>query len=342
MRRLLQAASSAMALGFGALFALWIAGPALGSGPVAPLALDAIPRPLNNADPAANRVGRLLFLGAVELRADDARFGGLSGMLWEGACGRLLAVSDTGLWAILEPREEGGRLVGISRAWMAPVRTPSGNPPLSKRAADAESLARTSDGATWVFYEQDHRAERFTRLSACQPDSLASVPDRRWQPDEMRDWPSNGGGEASAAVGDRLMVLAEQLPGVDSGRLGIAAVPGGAVTRFTWPASEGFQPTAMEPATPGDSRMLVLERRFSPLSGVAAVLAEGNFDGERPAPQAERLALLAPPLLVDNMEALAVRVEGERRFVYLLSDDNFNPLQRTILMKFELLPPPER
>ena len=38
------------------------------------------------------------------------------------------------------------------------------------------------------------------------------------------------------------------------------------------------------------------------------------------------------------MEGVALRREGDRTFVYLVSDDNFNPLQRTLLMKFELLP----
>jgi hypothetical protein len=52
------------------------------------------------------------------------------------------------------------------------------------------------------------------------------------------------------------------------------------------------------------------------------------------------LALLAPPLLVDNMEGLAVRTEGNRHFVYLVSDDNFNSVQKTLLMKFEILVPP--
>ena len=52
----------------------------------------------------------------------------------------------------------------------------------------------------------------------------------------------------------------------------------------------------------------------------------------------EEIARLAPPLTVDNMEALAIRREGGRTFIYLASDDNFSPLQRTLLMKFELMP----
>jgi hypothetical protein len=71
------------------------------------------------------------------------------------------------------------------------------------------------------------------------------------------------------------------------------------------------------------------------------VLTVGEIgDGVSGAVGPMEIARFGAPLLVDNMEALAVRREGERRFVYLASDDNFNALQRTLLLKFELLPEP--
>jgi hypothetical protein len=71
------------------------------------------------------------------------------------------------------------------------------------------------------------------------------------------------------------------------------------------------------------------------------VLTVGEIgDGVSGAVGPREIARFGAPLLVDNMEALAVRREGERRFVYLASDDNFNALQRTLLLKFELLPEP--
>ena len=225
--------------------------------------------------------------------------------------------------------------------WIAPVLGPDGKPPASKRAADAEALARASDGSTWVFYEQDHRGERFAAVSACRPESLALAPDRRWTPPGTETWPGNGGMEAVAALGAELRVLAEAVPGDAGGRLGLAGVPDEPVARFSWQSPEGYQPTAMDPLEPGGPTILVLHRRFSPLEGASAILAAGEMgaglSGEvRP----QEIARFAAPLLVDNMEALAVRREGERRFVYLLSDDNFNALQRTLLLKFELLAEP--
>ena len=49
------------------------------------------------------------------------------------------------------------------------------------------------------------------------------------------------------------------------------------------------------------------------------------------------LAELSLPLSVDNFEALAVRPDGAGGWhLFLLSDDNFNPLQRTLLLQFQL------
>jgi hypothetical protein len=36
------------------------------------------------------------------------------------------------------------------------------------------------------------------------------------------------------------------------------------------------------------------------------------------------------------MEALAVERDGARTIIWIASDDNFNPMQRTLLMKFAL------
>jgi len=88
------------------------------------------------------------------------------------------------------------------------------------------------------------------------------------------------------------------------------------------------------------TRILVLHRRFTMLEGQGAALsivdlapALAGAGGTLPA---RLLARWEPPLTLDNMEGLALRREGGRLFVYLVSDDNLNSLQRTLLMKFEL------
>ncbi|MEM8724486.1 MAG: esterase-like activity of phytase family protein, partial [Pseudomonadota bacterium] len=50
------------------------------------------------------------------------------------------------------------------------------------------------------------------------------------------------------------------------------------------------------------------------------------------------LITLRPPLTVDNFEGLAVREQAGRTFLYIVSDDNFSLNQRSLLMKFEVIP----
>jgi hypothetical protein len=86
-----------------------------------------------------------------------------------------------------------------------------------------------------------------------------------------------------------------------------------------------------------DGRILVLNRRFRILEGVSAKLtllrgrlAPGALLG------AVEIADFHRPVTVDNMEGLSVTQEKGRTIVWLTSDDNYNPLQRTLLMKFAL------
>ena len=50
----------------------------------------------------------------------------------------------------------------------------------------------------------------------------------------------------------------------------------------------------------------------------------------------QEIAELRPPVSVDNMEALSITQEKGRTILWIASDDNFSPLQRTLLMKFAL------
>ena len=86
--------------------------------------------------------------------------------------------------------------------------------------------------------------------------------------------------------------------------------------------------------------VLALERHFSPVGVVAARLVRIPAGTIKPGAvlEGKELARLAWPLVVDNFEGLAVSdgPKGET-IVYLLSDDNFNPLQDTLLLQFRLI-----
>jgi hypothetical protein len=106
---------------------------------------------------------------------------------------------------------------------------------------------------------------------------------------------------------------------------------------FEYMKAPYFNPTAIRSLP--DGSFIVLERAFDFLRGVRARLvhfpasalkADAVIDGEE-------LARLASPYTVDNMEGLAITTgEHGETLLWLIADDNFNPLQRNLLMLFEL------
>ena len=113
-----------------------------------------------------------------------------------------------------------------------------------------------------------------------------------------------------------------------------SAHPGVTGISLTTYATTIFRPTGAATLDNGD--VVVLERRFTVIGGVAARLrllknvATGNLEGKV-------IAELIPPVSVDNMEGIAVRRDPSGNYlIYLLSDDNFFPVQRTLLLIFEL------
>lgn len=294
-----------------------------------PIAVEAAPIPLDMRDPARVAVGRLRYMGGVELKSGDVRFGGLSGLrLWSP--GRLVAVTDGGQWVTLDLDEQGGRLVGVKGAAVGLVRGPLREPVRGKAYADAEAL-EFADKRLTVAFEREHRIWHY-REPGGQAESEA-FPDPRW----LDSLPDNSGIEAIAKLGSAWLYLAEAT-GTDGETEGVLAVTGGLARTFgrvRLALPDGFRPTDAQALD--DSHVLLLGRRYAPLSGMAAVLAIVPVDSARltlGAPQV--VATIEPPLNVDNMEGLALARENGRTFVYLVSDDNFSPLQRTLLMKFEL------
>ena len=100
---------------------------------------------------------------------------------------------------------------------------------------------------------------------------------------------------------------------------------------------ENHRPTGATLLPSGD--ILLLERRFTTLGGLSIRLGILSRDDIQPGAtlQSREIARLLPPLTIDNFEGVAAWLgpRGET-LIALLSDDNFSPLQRTLLLVFEL------
>ena len=280
------------------------------------------PLPLDEGDPDRRRLGQLHFLGAWSLTSNDPRFGGLSSLHVEG--GEAMAFSDSG-WLARFPLPKGARTV------RGEVRALADGPAAARRKSqrDIESMAVLGD-KVWLGFERRNGIWRYDRRT-WRVESGAAPP-------AMRSWPANRGAEAMVRLPDGRFLVFDEGNGRGGPALlfaGDPAVEGTPVFEMRYQPPAGYRTT--DAALLPDGRILVLNRRFRVLEGVSAKLT--MLQG-RLAPgavlRAREVADFHRPVTVDNMEGLSVTREGGRTIVWLTSDDNYSPLQRTLLMKFAL------
>jgi hypothetical protein len=285
-------------------------------------------------------VGRLEFRGALHLTSPDSRFGGWSGLIVTARGDTLIAVSDKGYWLTARPRYgAGGMLEGISAAGdLGALVDPRGNQ-VRRGFADAEEIALLPDGVA-VAFEGVHRIWRYPWPTGASP--FASPPQSLAQPVGLERAPNNKGIEAMTALADgRLFALTEGFyfgEGELQGWLS-SGPPHASWHSITWLTRGIFVPTGAATLPTGD--VLVLERRFSWIGGLGSRLSLVRAAAIKPGAtlSGEEIAVLQTPLLHENFEAVAAVARDGETLVYLLSDDNYNPvLQRTLLAMFALRP----
>lgn len=310
-----------------ALAAALLAGGSALPPPVDGAAIIAQPVRLDPGDPARVRVGALTYLGGWVLTSADRRFGGISSLTVDKD--GLLAVSDKGGLFRIEPRGNrppGGHVIGV---------LPDGPAARFGHAdRDSESSVRGPGGMLWVGFEDANAIWRY--------DATMSRATGHVAPADMVHWPRNGGPEAMVRLPDgRFVVFSEEGEGAVPGCYAALIFPGdpvdpGAPERFCYRPPAGYVIT--DAALLPDGRVLALNRRYTLRDGVSMVLSIIDPDAVRAGANADgrEVARLAPPLTVDNMEALAVTQESSRTILWIVSDDNFSSAQRTLLLRFRL------
>lgn len=285
---------------------------------------------LDSRDPALKRVGDLVWLGGVQLRSHDPQFGGFSSLSVSGD--RFTLLSDSGDivrfamgadWRVRDP-SFAELPAGPGTGWF-------------KRDRDSESMSvDPKTRAIWVGFESYNQLwrydSRFTR-------ALAHI-----APPAMARWPENQGPEAMTLLqGGGIATIAEDDPWPgQKGRGGIVFY-GDPVQhprwgfRFNYSPPSGYDPSDMTVLP--DGRWLILNRRFAwgRFSNVLTMVDPAQVKPGATV-RGRVIATLAAPLIHDNFEGVTVTREGAATIIWLVSDDNQLPVQRSLLLKFRLDP----
>ncbi|WP_339830240.1 esterase-like activity of phytase family protein [uncultured Parvibaculum sp.] len=298
----------------------------------------------NPEDRSETRTGKLEWAGGIEIRSPKTEFGGWSGLAISSDGTVLLSVSDEGHW--LKARvlyDERGRLSGLAEGHMAPMLGLDGKPIAGKMLGDAEGLvvdtANPLEGRAYVSYERAHRIWRYNLGEA----GFAALPEQLLTQRHFGRLKTNAGIESIELLprleGDgepRILAVTEDTFD-PRGNLKAFIADGHDISWFAVKPREPYKPTDMALLPNGD--LLLLERRFSMLAGVGMQMRLIEKDDIVPG------ALVDGPVLIDvgqrysidNMEGLAVREDSNGDLlIYAISDNNFNMLQRTLLLMFRL------
>jgi len=285
------------------------------------------------AQPASTRTVGLGIGGSV--LADGVTFAGgvqlltptlsplrsLSDLKLVGADG-FVTVSDAGDLILGQIKlDDEGKLIGLDRFRSRRLSLTDGSPITEKVDGDAEGLAVLPNGEVLVSFERDHRIWNYGPLDA--PRLPVSVPRPVWPFNE------NGGMEGLAARHN----VQWRVAGEDGGTWDCTRVT---CTLVQLPPAEPlkdsqYRITGIDRDPSGDGYWVVQRSYAPPLDARARVrhMAEDGTLG----PVMVELKL---PGTTDNFEGIAATKRGEKTRLYILSDDNENPLQRTLMLAFDI------
>lgn len=281
-----------------------------------------------------NRFGPLTYLGGLALNSPHRNFEALSGLTIIG--NQMIIVTDEGHWVSAElESDEAGRPTGLSNARLGALLNTDGSPMLTKRLADSEAVALV-DGELWVTSERNQPIRAYT-FEDGRPTGPARLP---FGSEAPLSGNRNQGLEAMVHVttgplaGETLIFLEEPHRRA-SNPTAMRLLPDGSRRTFAIRRQDDFAVTGAAVLPEGD--VLLVERRFSWNDGIfmrlrhlpASDIASGAVEG--------RIILEADGgTLIDNMEGIAISDHASGPIITLISDDNGNFFQRTLLLRFQI------
>jgi hypothetical protein len=290
-------------------------------------------------NPSQTRFGALEFRGGLVLTSNYKAFGGFSSLHMESDGSHFVSASDRGVWLRGRIVYRDGRPDAIADAEMAPILGPDGKPLNKRNWFDSESMT-FRDGIAYIGLE---RVEKIVRFNF-QRDGLTAHGEPIPVPPDFKTLEFNLSLECLAAppknapLGDKLIVVTER--SLDAaGNMRSFLLNGPDVARFTVKRHDDFDISDCVAMPPND--LLLLERRLALLhGGLSMRIRRVPIADIKPGAVVDGKNLIEADLgyEIDNMEGIGLHINAAGETILtLISDDNFLPFQRTLLLQFALV-----
>lgn len=256
----------------------------------------------------------------------DEWFGGFSGLIMAPDGNSFLAVTDRG--TLVQAgllRDDRSRITDVRLDRFGELAPPQGGQ-LPRYYTDAEDLTRAADGGFYISFEGEHRIRYY-------PAPYRTARPRPRHPD-FASLQNNSGLEAIATDPQGRVIAIPERSGDLERPFPVYRWDGTDWTLpYTIPRKPPFLPTSAD--FDADGRLYLLERRFQLLGGFSARIRRFTFDGDVIVEEETLLTTTANE--VDNAEGLSLWTDAQgRQRITLMSDDNFQFLQRTLITEYIL------
>lgn len=293
--------------------------------------------------PGTTRFGKLDWRGGLVLSSASRKFGGYSGLILSQNGTELIAVSDHGWWFKATVGYDDDRISALTGATTARLLGPNGRVITNNHARDAEGIAAyNAKGAKGLLLVALERRERILLYDfgrngfRARPQTIA-LPKAIRQARFNQELEAIGRFGTGTRLSGTIIALSERF--LD----GNGDIRGWLIgSRHAGPISikRSYNYDITDLAILPDGDVLVLERRLNALKLAGMRIRRISHEDIKPGATLDADILLEanqPLKNVDNMEGITVHRSpaGELR-ITIISDDNFNPLQRTLLLQFAL------
>lgn len=272
--------------------------------------------------PLTAQAQTLVPAGRVVVESDLEGFGGLSG-IEVYPDGNFLTISDRGKFFSGTITRVGGIIESVTISSPLPILDSQGMP-LDKRNTDAEGLAVGPDGTIYISFESNNRVMQHTTLDV----AAEFLPKH----EDFRTLQNNSGLEALAINAEGVLLAIPERSGKKDRPFPVYLFDGENWSQPTSaPRIGNYLVTGADFGPYG--RLYLLERSFKMLAGFSTRIRRFSFlDGKLTNPEtifesrADKL---------NNIEGISVwlDLDGQTRLT-IVSDDNFNPLQRTVIAEY--------
>ena len=251
---------------------------------------------------------------------------------------RFISFSDKGSWFTGRIVYQEGEMTGLDEVEAAPMLGADGRPITARGWFDTESIAL--DGPfVYIGLERVNQVLRFDFSKGFTRSRGEVVP----MPPAVRKLPFNKGLEALVMVPKGLplegTLIAISERGLDAkGNLIAFLVGGPSPGQFSVRRTDNFDISDAVLLRSGE--LLLLERKFSLVAGIGIRIRRIALTSVAPGAVVDGPSIFDADLgnEVDNMEGIDAHITPEGETVLtMVSDDNFSPIQRTLLLQFTLV-----